>query len=123
MKVAAILLFTSLVSLPAVPLVAQAGPISAAKEVGVMSTQMILALVAICSSGALIKLFMMWRKDVEAQQEKTDKSHARIEALVADNSVAMTQNSTSNREVKEALYTLSNVISNCEEVRKVQGKQ
>lgn len=122
MKIATFFLLTSLASLPVVPMIAQAGPISAAKEVGVMSAQMVLALVAIASSGALLKLFMMWRKDVEGHQDKADKAHARLEGLIADNSVAMTQNSTSNKEVKEALYTLSNVISNCEEVRKVQGK-
>jgi hypothetical protein len=124
MKLMMALFLVSIAALPMVePVMAQAGPISAAKEVGSMSATMVLALIAVCSSGALFKMFQLWRLDVDQARAEAKESADLIRAVVSENSVALVSVNVSNQQLKDSVYHLSSVISNCEEVQKVnKGK-
>lgn len=108
-------------SVAAMPVIAQLPAETTMEKLGKGTTQMVLAVVVIFLALALIQIFRMHRQDTldskKELKEEMEKSACQMFAqmeksqkIIADNTSAMTMMASSNQQLKEAIYHLSEII-------------
>lgn len=107
-----ILFFMAVTALPAV---GQINTHTAMDRLGRGTAQVVLAVVVIGLAIALVRIFLLYRRDMRDEdkllREYMERAAKRSEDLVAKNTSAMSAQAQSNKELKEALYHLSNNIA------------
>lgn len=95
------------------PIVAQVDAGTTVEKLGKGTAQMVLAVVVVCLALAIVQIFRYHRRDMlDAKQELKHEMEKSIK-LIADNTLAMNMQADSNKQLKEAIYHLSGVISKC----------
>jgi hypothetical protein len=86
------------------------------------TAQFILAVAVVVETCAIYRLFKMWRKDVEDDrlEAKADKEH--LEAIIKESSANSAIQADSNKQLKEAVYHFSSVVSRCDHNQKERPK-
>lgn len=123
MKGMAAIFLGTIATIPLVPCIGQINAMDTASTLGTSSVQVVLAFVAVVEGLILFQMFKLWRTDVDQARREAKEVAELLRQVVGENSVAMTELNTSTREMRESVYHLSSVISNCEEVRKVAHKR
>lgn len=97
----------------AIPIVGQIPVEGTVEKLAVGTAQMILAIVVVAEAAAIFGMFKLWRKDVDIDRVQAKEESKVLQVLVEKNAEANTRRTESERELKEAVATLANVIEKC----------
>jgi len=126
MKLLSTLFVGTLLSIPAI---GQINADTAIGELSIGTAQMVLAYVAVIEFLAIGLMFSIWRKDLAIDRTTDKENSATLSTLLAENSVAISQNADASHRVSKALdgfeksvLTVDGSINRMSEViRKCEG--
>ena len=102
-------------SIMAMPFVAQLEPDGVISKLAVGSAQVILAIVVVCEALAIIRMFQMWRAEVEESKKDTKLDRDELMNIVKLNAEASTRASTSMSSLEGSIKEFAEVIRGCKQ--------
>lgn len=100
-------------ALTGLPMIGQFDPQTIAGEIGKSSAQMVLAFVAVAEAVVIYRMFSMWRKDIESDQQKRDQERSKYEELLQAQVKTSTDLAISNQQLKESVYHFAETVKAC----------
>ena len=106
-------------TLVAIPVIGQITPESAQSQLATATGQAVLAMVAVVEFIVLGVFFKGWRKDVASDKDLAKENAITLQKLLADNSVALSQNADASHRTAKSLDKFSEAVNrNTEVIRK-----
>ena len=94
-----------------IPVIGQINPETAVDKLAVGTAQMVLAMVAVVEFLALAFFFRLWRKDVASDKADLKANAETLSKLLAQNSVALSDNAQASHRTSKALDGLERSVS------------